>query len=56
MDLEKVFIVMVSLVDDKPNQVLSCFKTKEKAEKFITIQKGINFPYKSYEIVESEIN
>lgn len=56
MELVKIFILMVSMIDDEPNQVLTSFTTKEKAEKFIKIQKEINFPYKSYEIVESELN
>jgi hypothetical protein len=56
MNTEKIYILVVSMFDDEPTQILTSFRSKASAEKFIKIQKGIYFPYKSYELVESDLD
>jgi hypothetical protein len=55
LEIDKIFILVVSMFDDEPTNILASFTSKERGEKFVKIQKGINFPYKSYEFVESDL-
>jgi hypothetical protein len=43
------------MFDDEPTTILASFTSREKGEKFVKIQKGINFPYKSYDFIESDL-
>jgi hypothetical protein len=37
--MKSVFILLVSLMDDEPHDILHVFSNKEKAEKFVKVQK-----------------
>lgn len=50
-----IYLVLVSLFDQKPDSLLAAFARKEMAERFIPIQQGIYFPYKQWEIAECEL-
>lgn len=54
--LDEVHIVLVAhFEEDDPYDILGVFSSKEKAEQFVRIQKGIYFPYPSYEIQPHDV-
>lgn len=56
MKNDTVHIVLISHFEDEdPYEILGVFYSKQSAEDFIRIQKGIHFPYPKHEIQEHDI-
>lgn len=55
MKSKPIHLVLVSYFDHKPDSLLTAFKRKCRAERFIPIQQGIYFPYKHWTITECEL-
>lgn len=48
-------LLTVSRWEDEPLDIMTAFTSKEKAERFVHIQKGIYFPWKAWKVVECEL-
>jgi hypothetical protein len=53
--VQTIQILTVSRWDDELLDIMTAFTSKEKAERFVHIQKGIYFPWKVWKLVECEL-
>ena len=55
-DVDKVYTLVVSTVDDEPTDILISFESERRAKEYVKEQKEAKtFSYVSYEIIESDL-